>query len=41
MCSHREWGVMSSSHSKDAGVQCSVAGNINPFTYCMTTHNIY
>ena len=27
-CSHRGWGAKNSTHSKDAGVHCSVPGNI-------------
>ena len=27
-CSHGGWGVKNYSHSKDAGVQCSVPGNV-------------
>ena len=30
MCSHGGWGVKNCGHSKDASVQCSVPGNINP-----------
>ena len=30
MCSHTGWGVKNCSHLKDAGVQCSVPGNIYP-----------